>query len=267
MSKSRETMIEPAAKPALPHRVRQLRTFALAWTGLTLFFGACTFISIYAATGAAANSASIASKGIPPASVAQVATPTLGNSPVDATGATDQQTQASAGDVPTLVQGDQGILPTATGLELVPSLIPQGANNSAAIPTNTPPANGSSQSAAQPNPVTATPNPPTAGPTATKIPTKTAAPPTPTILPIKDTSFDLGIAVQDNPDPNTYKNWVHSVGADLKLNWMKAQVVWRDTEKVKGKIDWTAMDVEIKQMSTANIKILLSITHAPDWAR
>src|SRR5579859_7745209 len=137
----RDTM--SVQKPAGPHPRRQLRTFALAWTGLTLFFGACTFISIYAATGAAANAGNVANKGIPPASVAQNATPTLVASPADAS---SQGTNGA--NVSTLVPSDQGILSTPTGIALVPSLIPptdQTANQTAnqgttatLLPTNTP---------------------------------------------------------------------------------------------------------------------------------
>ncbi len=261
--KTRETQTEPKAapkaapKPALPNPRRQLRTFALAWTGLTLFFGACTFISIYAATGTAANSASISGKGIPPASISQNTTPTLVAPPSDS--------GTGQANVPTLVPTDQGSLATPTGVvSLVPSLIPP-TNQAANTPSNNAQPNG--QAVAQSN----TQVPPTASSVpATQAPKATATvppPPTATIPAINDTAFDLGIAVQDNNDPNTYKNWVNMVSSQLKLNWVKAQVSWRDVEKAKGQIDWTAMDVEIKMMNAANVKVMLSITHAPDWAR
>jgi len=98
-------------------------------------------------------------------------------------------------------------------------------------------------------------------------PATQAVQPTATINPILDKDFDLGIAVQDNPDPNTYKVWVDMVRNQLRLNWVKSQVIWRDVEVVKGKIDWTAMDVSINMMHDAGVKVMLSIAKAPNWAR
>src|SRR5258708_1207323 len=98
-------------------------------------------------------------------------------------------------------------------------------------------------------------------------PATQAAQPTATINPIQDKDFDLGIAVQDNPDPNTYKVWVDMVRNQLRLNWVKSQVIWRDVEVIKGKIDWTAMDVSINMMHYAGVKVMLSIAKAPNWAR
>ncbi|HRE49643.1 MAG TPA: hypothetical protein PLD47_18105 [Aggregatilineales bacterium] len=95
----------------------------------------------------------------------------------------------------------------------------------------------------------------------------TNAPPTPTIQPILDTAFDLGIAIQKNPDPAVYALWVQMAGDQLKLNWVKSQVVWRDTELAKGQYEWGELDTAINLLSAANVKVLLSITKAPDWAR
>ncbi len=94
-----------------------------------------------------------------------------------------------------------------------------------------------------------------------------AAGPTATIVPIQDNDFDLGIAVQENPDPNVFKLWVEMAGNQLNLNWVKMQIVWQDIEKEKGKIDFGALDNEIHLLNQANIKVMLSIAKAPAWAR
>lgn len=190
-----------------PRHRQQVRTFAMVWAGITLLIGACTFISIYAATGVAAAGNN---RGLPAAAISMLST----------------STSAATVDQPTAQVASVALQVTATS-----------------APT---------QAKAQAQPTTAAP---------------AVAPPTATIVPIKDTDFDLGIAVQDNADPNTYKVWVDMVSKQLKLNWTKVQLVWRDVEKVKGQIDWTAVDVAVKMMHDANVKVMLSVAKAPDWAR
>jgi hypothetical protein len=102
---------------------------------------------------------------------------------------------------------------------------------------------------------------------AASIPATQAAAPVGTISPMKDDKFDLGIAVQENPDANTYKNWVEMAGSQLKLNWVKEQVVWRDMEPIKGKYDFATLDSSLPQLSKAGIRVLLSVAKAPIWAR
>ena len=201
-----------------PHR-QQVRTFAMVWAGITLMIGACTFISIYAATGVAASNNN---RGLPAAAIT-----------VKGTSTPDESTN-------------------------------QAADPAQAITATTEPANVALQVTATSAPVQSQSQ---SQPTAATSGNQAVAPPTATIVPIKDTDFDLGIAVQDNPDPNTYKVWVDMVSKQLKLNWMKSQVSWRDVEKVKGQIDWSAMDVAVKMMHDANVKVMLSIVKAPDWAR
>jgi hypothetical protein len=173
----------------------------MIWAGITLLFGAGTFISVYAATGIAASRLTSQSAGL---------------------GGPNTSLQAAALQI------------TATPF---PTFPPETTN-----PTQ-PPVVAPTQ-----------PPPPPPGPTAT-------------ILPIKDITFDLGIAVQKNVDVSVYQIWVNAVKDDLKLNWVKSQVVWRDTERVKGQIDFAELDVSVNMLNEANTKVLLSITKAPDWAR
>src|SRR5258708_3328591 len=209
---SRNTMSMPASAP--PHR-QHVRTFALAWTGLTLVIGACTFISIYAATGLAASGIGTGTSGIAPAAIS----PNITQTPGDGT----QPVAAVPTQVPTLV----AIQVTNTN---VPAMVDAAKAVASAV-------------------------------------TQAAAPPTATIIPIQDTDFDLGVAVQDNPDANTYKNWVDMAGKQLKLNWIKSQVDWSAVEKAKVQIDWASLDTTVNMMNAANVKVMLSITHAPQWSR
>ncbi len=201
MSSIRETMNIGALRQRQQMHRRQVRYFAMAWTGITLLLGAATFIAVYAATGAlAAELPASGSSILPP--------PAAENGVVVA--------QITATPFPTFPPPDQ------------------------AQPTQEPP---------PPLVITATPGV------------------LPTIAPIRDLDFDLGIAVQKNADPNVYGLWVAMARDQLRLNWVKSQVVWRDTEKVKGQIDWSDLDTSLTLLSDAGVKVLLSITKAPDWAR
>jgi hypothetical protein len=86
-------------------------------------------------------------------------------------------------------------------------------------------------------------------------------------VPIKDNAFNLGIQVQENADPKTYDLWMQMVGPQLKLDWLKEQVVWANLEKTKGNIDFGTLDVTIPLAAKYHIKVLLSVVDAPDWAR
>ncbi|MCE7946828.1 MAG: hypothetical protein DYG88_05300 [Chloroflexi bacterium CFX4] len=200
MSSIRETMNIGALRQRQQMHRRQVRYFAMAWTGITLLLGAATFIAVYAATGALAAELPTGSSILPP--------PAAENGVVVA--------QITATPFPTFPPPDQ------------------------AQPTQEPP---------PPIVITATPSV------------------LPTVAPIRDLDFDLGIAVQKNADPNVYGLWVAMARDQLRLNWVKSQVVWRDTEKVKGQIDWSDLDTSLTLLSDAGVKVLLSITKAPDWAR
>jgi len=201
MSSIRETVSISALRQRQQMHRRQVRYFAIAWTGITLLLGAATFVAVYAATGALAAEPTVGSGSFlpPPAAESGVLV-----------------AQITATPFPTFPPPEQ------------------------AQPTQEPP---------PPVIVVATP--------AVQ----------PTVPPIRDLDFDLGIAVQKNPDPNVYKLWVEMARDQLRLNWVKSQVVWRDTERVKGQIDWSDLDVSLTLLSEAGVKVLLSITKAPDWAR
>lgn len=154
----------------------------------------------------------------------------------------------------TLNPGGQqpGSNPAAVAAQITatPFTAPQATSTTAAAPTQVPPTSAPTTAPTQPQPAAA------AGPAAT-------------IPPILDVDFDLGIAVQESPDrnPNTYQVWVDMAGKQLKLNWVKDQVVWRDLEKEKGKIDFGGLDLSLPMLNKAGIKVLLSIAKAPAWAR
>jgi hypothetical protein len=133
----------------------------------------------------------------------------------------------------------------AVAAQVTATLVP----TSGAPATNTKPADAAAQ---------ATTEPPTAAP---------PAGPTATIIPVQDKDFDLGIAIQEGFDAGAAGTWVAMASDQLKLNWVKIQLVWRDMEQQKGQIDFGLPDLNIPLYYKANTRIMLSIAKAPDWAR
>lgn len=84
--------------------------------------------------------------------------------------------------------------------------------------------------------------------------------------PISD-EFQLGIQVQPNPDPAVYDIWMTEVADKLRLPWIKQQVRWEDVEPVQGQYDWSALDTSLELAAQHDIRVMLSVVTAPDWAR
>ncbi|MEP7289860.1 MAG: LysM peptidoglycan-binding domain-containing protein [Chloroflexota bacterium] len=54
---------------------------------------------------------------------------------------------------------------------------------------------------------------------------------------------------------------------DLGMVWVKLPVSWRTMEATKGTIDSTALDAQIDAVTESGLKVLLTVTSAPDWSR
>ncbi len=230
-----------ASHPVVSQR-RQVFGFALIWTAVTLLVGAGTFVAIYAATGLVVNNVN-SSNGAP-----HQALPAPAVVGFDATqSATDTATLGAIASNTPLVPPSQ---PAAIALQ-VTATPAGGATNVAATAAPTQESGASVQSG-------------TAAATQGSNPTAT-------IPAVKDTAFDLGIQVQPNADapsnPKTYDLWMQMVAPQLKLNWLKNQVLWSDMEPTKGQIDFSTLDVTLPLAAKYNIKVLLSIVRAPKWAR
>ncbi len=225
-----------------PRHRQRVRNFALVWTGVTLLVGALTFLSIYIATGVVSASNS----GLPPANITTNNTNNANNP--SAGGADNAGNTASASSTGNVDQNT--MLPTNAAQAGVALQVTATTQPAQSVPaTNTQPAPAAAQATAAPTQAQA------------------ASGPTPTIPAVKDTAFDLGIAVQENAGSDTFQQWTDMVGQQLKLNWVKMQVTWQDVEKEKGKIDFGALDIELPMLNKANIKVMLSIAKAPPWAR
>jgi LysM repeat protein len=54
---------------------------------------------------------------------------------------------------------------------------------------------------------------------------------------------------------------------DLGTGWVKVPVLWNTLETSKGQIDFTKLDALVNGLSGAGLKVLLTVSSAPDWAR
>jgi hypothetical protein len=71
--------------------------------------------------------------------------------------------------------------------------------------------------------------------------------------------------IQADPHGDTQANIGHI--KKLGLGWVKLQMPWKEVEPKQGAYDWTAWDATIDAYAAADVKVLLSIPRAPDWAR
>lgn len=53
----------------------------------------------------------------------------------------------------------------------------------------------------------------------------------------------------------------------LGMHWVKQTIYWRDIEPVRGQIDFATLDEIVNQFTSANLKILFTVTSSPAWAR
>ncbi|MHB9034410.1 MAG: beta-galactosidase, partial [Anaerolineae bacterium] len=128
------------------------------------------------------------------------------------------------------------------------------AGSSAATPTKT--------STAAPTPANVSPTKTAAAATArpTTSPTLTAGIPYTSAF-----GFDYGFQIDENGRSVT--DSVKAVQA-AGFNWVKVQVPWYSLEPDrKGGFKWDQLDTLIDHASSAGLKVLLSVSSAPDWAR
>lgn len=87
--------------------------------------------------------------------------------------------------------------------------------------------------------------------------------PQPTIPPRQDPSFGYGIQAQIHMNTDQTLDQVEQLG----LGWVKQQIRWADLEPAQGQANWDALDTIFSAAAARNLKVLISIVDAPDWAR
>jgi polysaccharide biosynthesis protein PslG len=98
-------------------------------------------------------------------------------------------------------------------------------------------------------------------------PGATLAPATPEATPSNTASnvgFAFGVAlIQGTQDATKLSDAVK----DLGVTWVRLPVVWSQLETAKGNIDFASLDGLIDPLASSGVKILLTASSAPDWAR
>ncbi|MBA3871685.1 MAG: LysM peptidoglycan-binding domain-containing protein, partial [Anaerolineae bacterium] len=104
----------------------------------------------------------------------------------------------------------------------------------------------------------------TGAPVPTPVPTiqsgQPAAPPATQV----GYGFDYGIeAFTTGQDLSTITGQISQLG----MHWVKQTIYWRDIEPVRGQIDFATIDEIVNRFTSANLKILFTVTSSPAWSR
>ena len=224
------------AQRQLANTRKQIRGFVIVWTFITFMMGLATFLAIYFTSNP--NIVSAAANSV----IADTVDTEIGNS-------------GNNGD-----DGD-----AANQLVALPTNTPQATT---IPPTVTPPPVATEEATAM-EVAQAETTPKTLG--VVEISTDTPPPPTvmPTPRPVDDTAFQVGIQVQESPDfnPDNQDGWIRAVAEDLKLPWIKQQVRWEVMEENRGEVNWATLDLVMTSTAKFDVKVMLSIVTAPNWAR
>ncbi len=85
----------------------------------------------------------------------------------------------------------------------------------------------------------------------------------PTLLPNQDPGFGYGIQPLLERDPDGTMDRI----AELGMNWVKVDIHWAAIQAEPDTLDWTKLDQIVSAASTRNLKVLATISAAPDWTR
>ncbi|NDJ79139.1 MAG: hypothetical protein GYB65_23055 [Chloroflexi bacterium] len=265
---------------AVAHQ-RQIRTFVIAWLGITLLMGALTFAGIYYATGLVNDDnnggSSVSAAGLPADETEDLdrsgivsTLPALAEqamiapaAPADQSAEVADNMEAAAAPVAesasaSMVEMDEEPVESA----------PEPVAEEAAMVAEQPAAAAEGDSAA---PDGGDPQAPPAQ-DATPIPTPTpppAAEPAPALSPINNTAFQVGIQVEGSQDGNRdiYEMWMRETTQKLRLGWIKQQIRWEDIEPQPGQYNWELLDVTFELTRAYEVNVMVSVVTAPDWAR
>jgi hypothetical protein len=76
-------------------------------------------------------------------------------------------------------------------------------------------------------------------------------------------AFGLRMELAASSNPSALLN----AAQIMRANWIAQDVRWRDIEPAPGQYNWTALDALILNIKPTGIRLLLSVSAAPDWAR
>jgi hypothetical protein len=230
-------------------RQRQIRGFVMVWLGVTLVMGALTFAGIYYATGLVNNDTTAADD----MSVAVV--------PNEAAGTFDPS-QISTTPVPTADAAALApVVPGTAAEQPAPADEPSRTSAPAVAMAESAPEGQGGGPAEASAPVAA------AAVESAPVQQDATPVPSPTPLPVSDQTFQLGIQVAPSHEPDIQNMWMTEVKDKLRLGWIKQQVRWKDVEPSPGQYNWADLDTPLQVAADNNVKVMLSVVTAPDWAR
>ena len=101
-------------------------------------------------------------------------------------------------------------------------------------------------------------------PTPSPPPTKPPSPagPTPLPPPVPKPAYGVQVHLLAGDMAETL-DWTQGLG----VGWVKQQVEWHTIEHGPGNFDWALLDLAVEACNGADFKLLLGVTHAPDWTR
>ena len=101
---------------------------------------------------------------------------------------------------------------------------------------------------------------PTPSPTAAPEPTLSGPTPIPPPVPKPDYGVQVHLLAGDMKQT---LEWTRGLG----VGWIKQQVEWHTIEHGPDNFDWATLDRAVEVADGFGFKILLSVSHAPDWTR
>ncbi len=85
----------------------------------------------------------------------------------------------------------------------------------------------------------------------------------PTTVPLADRSFGYGIEALALSSPQAALDQIQQLG----LRWVKVSLHWSEIEAEAGRPNWAVLDAFLSEAATRNMRVLVSISAAPAWAR
>lgn len=211
---------------------KQARVFALVWSFITMMMGAATFLGIYFAYPQLRPTISAVIQPLQP--VADGSSSNSVDAPVLA---------ASSTSAPSTPTSQPSATPMSEASLTEQAMFGDGGTAVAQVylPTFAPP-----------------PATPTLPPTAM-----------PTLRPVDERRFEAGIQVQFalSFNPEEQRGYYRSVAHDLKLPWVKQQIIWERFEPQRGQYDWSVSDFVMPIAQEFGLKVVFSVLRAPAWAR
>jgi len=94
--------------------------------------------------------------------------------------------------------------------------------------------------------------------------------PVPTVPPTQNRAFDVGVHVQPTQptvEESVMQGYADAARNQLNLNWIRGEMRWDFIQPQPDALNWGGWDVFFRYASDNNLKVMLTISGAPLWAR